>query len=235
MTSFTSDGFSIEHALLPSLEEVENSFREFVAREEFPCLGARATLRQDACTLRVYGSLGDDGQLSELARDLALFGASIEDDDRRFNSFVAVFPADPPLSEIEFDARLWRHLELLRQVDTSAPGTHTGKSSDPDDPEFAFGFGGVAYFIVGLSPVSSRLGRQFSWPALVFNPHAVFDRLRHEGNYDRMKALIRNRDMELQGTLNPNLADFGVISEARQYSGLEHSPDWKCPFHTEKK
>lgn len=25
----------------------------------------------------------------------------------------------------------------------------------------------------GLSPVSSRLARQFAWPALVFNPHAV--------------------------------------------------------------
>jgi hypothetical protein len=35
----------------------------------------------------------------------------------------------------------------------------------------------------------------------------------------------------LQGSLNPNLADFGEQSEARQYSGRATEADWVCPFH----
>jgi FPC/CPF motif-containing protein YcgG len=35
----------------------------------------------------------------------------------------------------------------------------------------------------------------------------------------------------VQGTLNPNLADFGERSESRQYSGREVEEGWRCPFH----
>jgi len=35
----------------------------------------------------------------------------------------------------------------------------------------------------------------------------------------------------VQGSLNPNLADFGERSEARQYSGREVEEHWRCPFH----
>jgi hypothetical protein len=46
-----------------------------------------------------------------------------------------------------------------------------------------------------------------------------------------MQEVIRSRERNLQGTLNPNLGDFGVRSEARQYSGRPTEPDWRCPFH----
>jgi FPC/CPF motif-containing protein YcgG len=46
-----------------------------------------------------------------------------------------------------------------------------------------------------------------------------------------MRETIRARDMKLQGTLNPNLSDFGKQSEARQYSGRAVEQNWKCPFH----
>ena len=36
--------------------------------------------------------------------------------------------------------------------------------------------------------------------------------------------------MSLQGTINPNLADFGDASEARQYSGRAVEANWTCPF-----
>jgi hypothetical protein len=36
--------------------------------------------------------------------------------------------------------------------------------------------------------------------------------------------------MRLQGSINPNLSDFGVHSEARQYSGRAVEDAWKCPF-----
>jgi hypothetical protein len=46
-----------------------------------------------------------------------------------------------------------------------------------------------------------------------------------------MQEVIRARERELQGTLNPNLGDFGVHSEARQYSGRPAEEGWRCPFH----
>jgi hypothetical protein len=46
-----------------------------------------------------------------------------------------------------------------------------------------------------------------------------------------MKEIVRERDFKLQGSLNPNLSNFGEQSEARQYSGRAVETDWKCPFH----
>jgi FPC/CPF motif-containing protein YcgG len=42
---------------------------------------------------------------------------------------------------------------------------------------------------------------------------------------------VREREIALQGSLNPNLADFGERSEARQYSGRAVEDQWRCPFH----
>ncbi len=44
------------------------------------------------------------------------------------------------------------------------------------------------------------------------------------------KSHIRARELRLDGTLNPNLAEFGYHSEARQYSGRPTEETWTCPF-----
>lgn len=86
-------------------------------------------------------------------------------------------------------------------------------------------------FVVGLHPASSRLSRRFQWPTLVFNPRSQFERLRETGRFERLRGAVREREIALQGTLNPNLADFGEQSEARQYSGRATEQEWQCPFH----
>ena len=45
-----------------------------------------------------------------------------------------------------------------------------------------------------------------------------------------MQTVIRKRDVELQGQINPVLAGFGDASEARQYSGRAVGGEWACPF-----
>ena len=47
---------------------------------------------------------------------------------------------------------------------------------------------------------------------------------------EKMQAAIRARDVKLQGDINPNLADFGEATEARQYSGRAVEPDWTPPI-----
>jgi uncharacterized protein len=49
-----------------------------------------------------------------------------------------------------------------------------------------------------------------------------------------MRRAIRARDVALQGDINPNLADMGERSEARQYSGRAVDDAWRCPFHRPK-
>jgi FPC/CPF motif-containing protein YcgG len=51
------------------------------------------------------------------------------------------------------------------------------------------------------------------------------------GVYHKVRNKIRERDIALQGNINPVLEDFGERSEARQYSGRQVESNWKCPFH----
>lgn len=212
--------------------DIELQFRAFVGDPRFPCLAAKGAVRRRDHELHVYGALGSDDTASALAPDLRDFVRRTDNDDARFRAFVAVFPVDAPKGEHDFERRLWLQLQQLHERDDPAAGWDPSVSADPDDPRFSFSFAGCALFVVGLNPHSARLARRFQWPALVFNPHAQFERLRREGRYDRMRALIRDRDVALQGRVNPNLADFGERSEARQYSGRETTDDeWRCPFH----
>jgi FPC/CPF motif-containing protein YcgG len=146
-------------------------------------------------------------------------------------AFVAVFTGRAPATEQAFERRLWTELQRLHDRDDQAAGWDPTVSADPNDPHFSFSFGGTALFVIGLHPNSSRLARRFHWPTLVFNPHAQFERLRREGRFDQLRDAIRERDIALQGTLNPVLADFGERSEAEQYSGRDTTNGaWRCPF-----
>jgi len=207
---------------------VRAHFEAFVNDPAFSCLGARAALHHDAYRFGAYGRMGSAAATAALARDLAAFAR--EDGDREFATFVAAFVDPAPVDEGAFEARLWAQLRALHAADP-APGWDPGVSDDPADPRFSFSFAGHAFFIVGLHPESSRLARRFGWPVLVFNPHAQFQRLRADGRYARLRQAIRAREMALQGSLNPNLGDFGESSEARQYSGRAVEPRWTCPFH----
>ena len=155
---------------------------------------------------------------------------TIDATDAALRSFVAVFPDAVAIEERAFEGQLWAQLQGLHAAEGPGAPWDAAVSDDPDDPRFSFSHAGCALFVVGLHPRSSRLSRRFRWPTLVFNPRAQFDRLRAEGKFERLRGFVRERELALQGTLNPNLADFGDQSEARQYSGRASEKDWKCPF-----
>jgi FPC/CPF motif-containing protein YcgG len=226
-------GPQIESDRARSIEQrADDAFRAFIGHARFPCLAAKGAVRRRDYQLGVYGVLGSVEASDALASDLAEFTRRTPPDGDRFTAFVAVFTGRAPASERTFERRLWMQLQRLHERDDPVVGWDPAVSPDPEDPRFSFSFGGCAIFVVGLHPRSSRLARRFHWPALVFNPHAQFERLRREGGYERLREQIRERDIALQGSPNPNLADFGERSEARQYSGRENTAtDWRCPFH----
>lgn len=209
---------------------VDADFRAFVGDAGFPCLAGKGAVKRGDYTLGVYPTLGSMEAARLLAADLGRFTDSIPADGAGMRTFAAVFTGEVPADELAFERALWRQLQRLHDADP-AGAWDAAVSGDPADAEFSFSFGGRALFVVGLHPASSRLSRRFRWPAMMFNPRAQFDRLKAEGRFDRMRDLVRERDVALQGSMNPNLADFGQASEARQYSGRATEPGWECPFH----
>ena len=210
---------------------IDAEFAAFVSDARFPCLAGKGVVRRFDHTLRVYGALGTGDGTPALARDLTAFVEASPADGAGMRAFVAVFPRFAPVDERAFERRLWRQLQRLHEHEAHGAAWDPRVSDDPASGQFSFSFAERALFVVGMHPASSRLSRQFRWPALVFNPRAQFERLRGEGKYERLRTLVRERDVALQGSANPNLADFGETSEARQYSGRAAEPEWRCPFH----
>lgn len=215
----------------PTDELMEEEFNAFVADERFPCLAGKGAVHRGDHTLRVYHALGSHDSAAALARDLTSFVQNGPADGAKLRAFVALFRGPDMADELAFERRLWRQLRRLHALDNPDTAWDPTVSDDPESPEFSFSFGGHALFVVGMHPASSRLARRFRWPALVFNPRAQFERLRAQGKFERLRTVVRERDVALQGTPNPSLADFGERSEARQYSGRATEPEWRCPFH----
>ncbi|MEO7039737.1 MAG: guanitoxin biosynthesis heme-dependent pre-guanitoxin N-hydroxylase GntA [Gemmatimonadaceae bacterium] len=210
--------------------EIEHEFAGFVNDSSFSCLLGKGVVHQHGHVVRTYPPLGTRAAASRLAHDLSAFGINAAE-HAAIRAFVAVFPDRAPRTELAFESRLWAQLQRLNELDASDAEWDPSVTDDGDDPKFSFSFDGLSYFIVGLHANSSRISRRFRWPALVFNPHAQFGRLRGDGRFARIQQAIRQRELALQGSLNPNLADFGERSEARQYSGRAVEEHWKCPFH----
>jgi FPC/CPF motif-containing protein YcgG len=215
----------------PRMEYVHDSFRALVSNSRFSCVGAKAALGTGSYRAGLYERLGSAEAAAGLARDLFFFVEDQGELGGPFSTFVASFVEPTAVDEAAFERLLWEQLQRLHEEDRRHHGWNPFVSNDPEDPRFAFSFAGTAFFVVGLHPASSRFARRFAWPTLVFNAHHQFDKLRAEGRYGRMQEVIRARELALEGDLNPNLGDFGVLSEARQYSGRPAEPDWRCPFH----
>lgn len=203
----------------------EAAFRAKILAPEFPCVAAKAAFNTEVYRLGFYRDPG--AAPARLAEDLIAFAAEQPALGSDFTTFLAVFEQAGPPCEHAFEAGLWGLLAALREHD---PAPHAPDvSPDTASPDFGFSFAGRAWFIVGLHPHASRAARRFPHRALAFNSHAQFRTLKADGRWPRMQAVIRERDRALQGSINPNLADFGSVSEARQYSGRAVEADWRAP------
>jgi FPC/CPF motif-containing protein YcgG len=218
-----------------SAQEAREAFEQFVLRPEFPCLGAKAAFNSGSYALNVYDEIGADDSTTALSHDLADFTRSEIRHASEYATFIAVFAGPLHLDEVEFENLLWQQLRKLHLADAPSFGWDPNVRSDPADPHFSFSFAGQALYVIGMHANSSREARRFRWPTLVFNPHEQFERLRADGRWKRIQETIRERDRQLQGTINPMLSDFGEQSEARQYSGRAVEEDWRPPFSALKR
>lgn len=206
----------------------EEAFRQFVLRPEFPCLGAKAAFNSDSHTVRVFRRLADEETTEALSNDLHDFART--GPQHEYATFIAIFEHPRATDEFEFENLIWKQLRQLHQRDAGRFAWDQNVAADPGDPHFSFSLGGRAFYVIGMHANSSREARRFPWPVLVFNPHEQFERLRSDGKWKHMQESIRQRERQLQGSVNPMLSDFGERSEARQYSGRAVEEDWRAPF-----
>lgn len=206
-------------------------FGEHIRDSAFPCVGAKSALsrqQMDIVVARDIRSAWDDLRIYP---NLLALAERYRADPRPFQSFAVLFEQNADLPEEEFEEHLWARLQSLSDKDEwLGQKTDPRVSDDPDDPHFSLSFGGEAFFIVGLHPGASRPGRRFEVPAIVFNLHDQFERLRASGQYEKLRRSILERDISLAGSINPMLSQHGDVSAARQYSGRAVEPDWVCPF-----
>lgn len=210
---------------LAGCEPLPDIWRDWIESDQFGCLAARSSLhRRQAYFLRV-GGFGASGQRRVLAA-LAELAGIVARPESETNTLIAAFDESPALSAAQFHDRFWTFLRDLRDADRTAGfGKAEGYSSDPQAPNFALSIAGEPYFAVGLTPASGRISRRAPGSAVAFNSHRQFARLRATGRYGGLQAQIRRRELRIQGSINPTLGEFGVNSDAPQYTS-HVPPGW---------
>ena len=210
-------------------EEQQHHFQTYVASEHFPCVGARSAIRRNRAQFELYEGFGEQSDVERLCRNLEEFSNAFPAPEDDPVTFVAMFD-DHVATEKDYERRLWCHLQRMHHHDRRTFEWDDKVSRDPACANFSFSVAGRAFFIVGLSPVASRIARRAPMPCIAFNFHDQFEHLRATGKFANFQRVIREREVALQGDINPMLESFGRKSEASQYSGRVTTPAWQCPF-----
>lgn len=218
-------------SLSPAADDLQQGLVERVAEADFPCLGAKSALARGTLKVLACHSLCSTWDDLRIHRELLSWAADYASEPGGLRSLAVVFEGPLDLDEQGFEQAMWSRIQSFADKDHWLGLPYDARvSADPDDPHFSLSFGGEAFFVIGLHPNASRPARRFPAPTMVFNLHDQFERLREEGKYERMRQRIVERDTQLAGEPNPMLSRFGESSEARQYSGRQVGPAWRCPF-----
>lgn len=210
-------------------------YKEFLADKGFPCIAAKAALKKNQIRCMVAMHMACPANDHEILNFLYTFVDLYRDSKESFHSAAVIFKEPAQLDENTFDTLLWQRLNALSILDHKKYNHDPRVDSNPSSSHYSFSLKEEAFFIIGLHPGSHRRSRQFRYPALIFNPHAEFEKLRNTNRYSKMKGAVRKRDVLYSGSVNPMLADFGDASEVYQYSGIEYPRNWTCPLREMKK
>lgn len=215
-------------------DDVIAEITKLVSSPNYPCVPAILSLKEKQYMIGIYSDLGSGHHAHQLYKDLIRFKELQQDSKAPYLSFWAIFTDSNYRDENLFETDLWKELSALSSCEDESVPWDENFSSNPADPNFSISLGGDAYFVVGLHASSSRLARQFKWPALVFNLHEQFEELFRQGRYESTVKANRSREMKFQGELNPMVERHGDKWESIQFSGKNNPDSWKCPFQRSK-
>ena len=211
-------------------ELIIREYLKFLGNKDYPCIAAKAALSLAHVQCMVACDLSQSDWDGEILEFLYRFVDHYRTAAQPYHSACIIFPGPALLQEEMFDELLWARLNALASLDREMFPHDPRVDSYPHSTRFSFSIKQEAFFIIGLNPLSKRKSRAFMYPAIVFNPHQEFERLRRIKKYDHMKGTVRKRDILFSGSVNPMLTDFGEESEVFQYTGIQHKPGWVCPL-----
>jgi len=215
---------------MKSDELIIEAYSAYLRKKDFPCIAAKAALSRNHIQCLVASHMACPADDETILQYLYGFVDRYRASEESYHSAAVIFREPVEINETVFDTLLWQRLNSLASLDKQKYTHDLRVDPDPNSPRYSFSLKEEAFFILGLHPGSSRRSRQFKYPALIFNPHAEFEKLRNSDRYTRMKEVVRKRDIEFSGSVNPMLADFGEASEVYQYSGKMYNTDWTCPL-----
>lgn len=209
---------------------IQQEYFSFINNKAFACVAAKAALVKSQVECFVADNMACPKDDRDILNFLYNFIDGYRNSKEQYHSAAVLFKGPEYIDDKVFDILLWQRLQALSDIDALSYKYDDRVNHDPASPEFSFSLKEESFFIIGLHPASSRPARRFNYPALIFNPHQQFEELRASGKYDKMKYVVRKRDIALSGSVNPMLTDFGDASEVYQYSGRKYKSDWKCPL-----
>lgn len=214
-----------------SSQDIIDLFLKHLLAKEFPCVAAHEASNKN--TIKCF--VADHMACPKDDEDILGFLYNFVDEYRNtvtgYHSSVILFKEPRLMTEEMFDTLLWKRLQAIADLDAEHYDYDSRVSPDTSSPQFSFSIKEEAFYIIGMHSNSNRKARQFEYPALVFNPHAQFEKLREEHHYPKMQQIVRKRDITYSGSVNPMLADFGNAPEVFQYSGRQYDKEWKCPLN----
>ena len=222
---------STQKTKLICTSQIVDEYRQFLQSRAFPCIGAKAALSRDHVKCMVAADMRTSQDDERTLSFIYQFVDSYRNSNDSFHSAAVIFNSPESPLESEFENMLWSRLNAFAELDRKKYHHDKRVASDPSSSRFSFSLKEEAFFIIGLHPSSSRKSRRFAYPAIVFNPHEEFERLKRAGRYESMKRVVRMRDELHSGSVNPMLKDFGEAPEVFQYSGKQYDSTWKCPLH----
>ena len=209
---------------------ITNEYLQFLSNKEFPCVAAKDAMAKDRVKIFVADNIACPKDDEAIVDFIYSFTNFYRNSGKGFYSAAVIFNQKNILEEEMFDTFMWQRLQNFSNMDAVQYGYDKRVASNPTDANFSFSLMEEAYFIVGLHPQSSRPARKFAYPTMVFNPHAQFEEMKKGARYEKMKTIVRKRDVVFSGSVNPMPTDFGEASEVYQYSGRNYDTNWKCPF-----
>jgi FPC/CPF motif-containing protein YcgG len=210
--------------------QIIDEYLEFINEKEFPCVVAKAALARNHVKSFVASHMACPASDASILQFLYNFVDQYRLSTESYHSAAVIFKGPVDTDERAFDALLWERLKALSILDKANYKHDIRVGADPEAANYSYSVKSEAFFVVGLHPGSERRSRRFKYPALIFNPHAEFEKLRKINRYEKLKGVVRKRDVIFSGSINPMLDDFGNSSEAIQYSGKRHGSEWKCPL-----
>ena len=195
-------------------------------------MGAKSALSKRQMRIHVARDIRSAWDDLPIHDELHAFAAGYRQDPKLFQSLVVLFRAPDDLCEPEFERHMWARIQSLTDKDVWRGAQADARvATAGDSPHFSLSFGARPSSRWACIRTPAARARRFSTPAIVFNLHDQFERLRADGLYEKLRATILERDEALQGSINPMLTRHGEVSEARQYSGRAVDDDWRCPLH----